>query len=545
MVDDQLRKISRSSLYDEIWEIAVTGVSKKYGIPYSKLLKICKKYQIPVPYSGYWTKISFGKPVEKFPLPQADDFEIDLVNDYLTGRKVKDKPIAKPPIDRKLTAGDKTSDSEAERKTENNELLEEKQVPKTPYKLVHGVNNIYQREKLYEEIWSKPVVDVAEQYGVSDVTIVKVCKSLEVPVPPRGYWAKIRSGDIIPRPSLKPTKGKTVKVGPKTHEGQKPTQVHIKFERLAFLEEDEKKAVLDAAEQISLSDANRPFHKNIISYRSTIKQWNKDDRKPDGSSKNPRSYSNSPPFLAGVISEDTLPRVFRLLDTLFRQIESMGGSINSNLTLNIRNELVSLSIYEEQDQVLHVMTKKEARDLLIYEDAKKHHSWASQPQIRKYDYVFNGRLVIEIRRGRYFRDKDSVKIESRLGEMLVDLYEESEVVRSERVEREEAVRKRKEEDRLKEERRQRYNQEVERTIALENEASDFAIACRIRSYVRAVEEGIDPSEMNEKTRTWIEWASKKADWYDPTVARDDEIFGVREHEKNADQKSLRSSRYYW
>ncbi len=46
---------------------------------------------------------------------------------------------------------------------------------------------------LYEEVWAKPVVDVAVQYGVSDVAIHKICKSLNVPVPPRGYWAKLKA----------------------------------------------------------------------------------------------------------------------------------------------------------------------------------------------------------------------------------------------------------------------------------------------------------------------------------------------------------------
>jgi len=59
---------------------------------------------------------------------------------------------------------------------------------------VNGKYNIYNREKLYEEVWAKPVVDVAVQYGVSDVVIHKNCKSLNVPVPPRGYWSKIRAG---------------------------------------------------------------------------------------------------------------------------------------------------------------------------------------------------------------------------------------------------------------------------------------------------------------------------------------------------------------
>jgi len=31
---------------------------------------------------------------------------------------------------------------------------------------------------------------------------------------------------------------------------------------------------------------------------------------------------------------------------------------------------------------------------------------------------------------------------------------------------------------------------------------------------------------------------KKADWFDPTVAREDELFGEREHEKSLAEKAL-------
>ena len=126
----------------------------------------------------------------------------------------------------------------------------------------------------------------------------------------------------------------------------------------------------------------------------------------------------------------------------------------------------------------------------------------------------------------------------------INIFEVSEIERVERVAREEAERKRKEEERLREERRNRYNLEVEKTIGLENEARDFEIACRIRSYARAVEKNISQEEMTDETRKWIDWALKKADWYDPTIARDDEVFGTREHEKSADQKALKRYGYY-
>jgi hypothetical protein len=45
------------------------------------------------------------------------------------------------------------------------------------------------REQLYEIIWSTPMVIAAKQYGLSDNGLRKKCKQLDVPTPPRGYWA--------------------------------------------------------------------------------------------------------------------------------------------------------------------------------------------------------------------------------------------------------------------------------------------------------------------------------------------------------------------
>jgi hypothetical protein len=60
----------------------------------------------------------------------------------------------------------------------------------------------YNREKLYEQIWAEPVQQVAKLYGISDVRLGKVCRILDIPVPPRGYWAKLRSGYKSRQPRL-------------------------------------------------------------------------------------------------------------------------------------------------------------------------------------------------------------------------------------------------------------------------------------------------------------------------------------------------------
>lgn len=58
------------------------------------------------------------------------------------------------------------------------------------------------REELYDLVWSNPVSTIAKDLGVSDVYLGRVCGSLEVPTPPRGYWRRLATGKAHPRPEL-------------------------------------------------------------------------------------------------------------------------------------------------------------------------------------------------------------------------------------------------------------------------------------------------------------------------------------------------------
>ena len=58
------------------------------------------------------------------------------------------------------------------------------------------------RQALYDLVWSKPMTEVAAELGVSDVALAKRCASVEVPVPPRGYWARVQAGQKPRRPAL-------------------------------------------------------------------------------------------------------------------------------------------------------------------------------------------------------------------------------------------------------------------------------------------------------------------------------------------------------
>ncbi|MES9811651.1 MAG: hypothetical protein ABW161_02640 [Candidatus Thiodiazotropha sp.] len=60
------------------------------------------------------------------------------------------------------------------------------------------------REELFEQVWQTPMTQLAKEYGVSDVGLAKVCKRMEVPRPPRGYWRKLEVGRAPSKPKLKP-----------------------------------------------------------------------------------------------------------------------------------------------------------------------------------------------------------------------------------------------------------------------------------------------------------------------------------------------------
>ena len=211
--------------------------------------------------------------------------------------------------------------------------------------------------------------------------------------------------------------------------------------------------------------------------------------------------------------------------------------------MTIRGEHVMLGITEGRDKTAHVLTKSEQKELEQYERDKLRRSFVWEPKFRKYDYIPNGKLRISAYGDSFFRDTKTTGVEERIGEILLALYMESERVRIEREKREEAQRKAEEEKRQRELRRQRYNDEIDRLDVLLNEASDFQVACRIRAYVASV---AAKSDMSDAEKEWIAWATAKADWYDPTVAAIDPVFGKRDHGEDAEHKRpTKRGPYFW
>jgi hypothetical protein len=58
------------------------------------------------------------------------------------------------------------------------------------------------REELYRKIWEKPTTKVAAEFGISDVGLGNICRKMDVPKPPLGYWRRIETGAKVEQTPL-------------------------------------------------------------------------------------------------------------------------------------------------------------------------------------------------------------------------------------------------------------------------------------------------------------------------------------------------------
>ncbi len=49
-------------------------------------------------------------------------------------------------------------------------------------------------DHLLLDVWDRPVTDIAAELGVSDKAVSKRCQRMDIPKPPRGYWAIVKTG---------------------------------------------------------------------------------------------------------------------------------------------------------------------------------------------------------------------------------------------------------------------------------------------------------------------------------------------------------------
>ena len=53
---------------------------------------------------------------------------------------------------------------------------------------------VFSRKDLYDLVWSDSLTALSKKYNISDNSLRKVCKRMDIPLPDQGHWNKIKAG---------------------------------------------------------------------------------------------------------------------------------------------------------------------------------------------------------------------------------------------------------------------------------------------------------------------------------------------------------------
>ncbi len=358
------------------------------------------------------------------------------------------------------------------------------------------------REELFEQIWSKPTTKLAMEYGISDVGLAKICKKLNIPRPPKGYWLRKYPGKP---PTLPPTKGPTEHVIQKWVMPALELDSAQKSEREMLIDQEKLPANL-----LQANEGSEELHRLAL---RTQEQLLKAASKK---SKSDRSWVRGGPKSLNVcVSPPLIHRAIPIMDVLVKGLEKRKHKIaleNGQTYVTVMGEKFSITLEETSTRIDHEPTEKEIRQMEKY-------SWM-RPE--KYDYLPSGRLSLKIDKDSYghrrsWNDGKKKRIENCLNDVIIGLIDSAFKEKSRRAENERRERERKEYEKLKHEKQEAIRKEKAKLKDLETVAEDWHKSQKLRAFIEAVRHVSDDVRIGtgEDVSDWLDWATQQADRLDP------------------------------
>jgi hypothetical protein len=378
------------------------------------------------------------------------------------------------------------------------------------------------REELYKQVWTTSIVKLAAEYGLSDVGFAKVCKRYDVPRPGLGYWAKKQNGQNPPqKPLPKNIKPEFQKItirphSPEYDENGGPNEP----ENIAFERDDKNR--------ITVSDTLIEPHPLVAKTQSSLQSAKIDN---EGRVR-PRANKT----LDVIIGPNSIDRAMRIMDSFIKALEKRSHSVSviesekgkSNVCV-INGENIHITLFESLAQEERPLTRAEERD-------KKHAPWRYEKPM--YRYFPNGRLSFKIltetrcRCRRQWNETQKHQLDKFLNAIIISMLQIAEEIKIDRLQREEARRKREAWEKERAEKLNLIRQEEQRLENFHAEIDAWHKSQRMRQYIRAVHDTVTakhgPMQEGSPLHKWIIWATQQADRADPLATSPPSILDEKE-----------------
>jgi len=403
------------------------------------------------------------------------------------------------------------------------------------------------REDLYELAWSKPVSQLAADFGISDVALAKRCRRLGIPLPGRGYWARLDAGQTPYRPKLPKREPQWGDDGALT---LAPT---VSAHSATLLSSREAQETLETAAPETV--AARIAALSIVRSTSVLDAL-QSVRRTAMRAKHPRRAEltfdrgeRGGPIFAIDVTPEALDRALLLADSILRAAESLGWVFDDPQKLR---EIQGKPVVDGRANLSHEDSKSESEPhigrLLVEgeqvalrieerfrEEAVEPTAAQLSREKREYGYraprkVFVPTGALRVTRLDTYRscggpdrrswyDRKGRLVEEQIHEVLLGFYELALSIKERREKDEREAREREEQERRRKEWEAIRAANQKLITQLEADAGAWHRARYLRRYIRAARDALGgevlPARFRDKTIDYLDWAERYVNQLDP------------------------------
>jgi hypothetical protein len=369
------------------------------------------------------------------------------------------------------------------------------------------------RSELYSLVWSKAMIHVAKDVGLSGRGLAKLCRRHDIPVPRRGYWARLLHGHKPKQSDLPPSpQGQDLLIEIRATE---PAPGAVK---------NAEGSVSVEAQAESRSDYRLTVNETVIDPHPDLRRTDRELRKkkPDDSG---RVQAIGDSCFSVHVAPASVERCIRILNTLCNGFDRRQYSIATKpgdgtqvLCVTVQDQVLGFSLEERVRKRLYDPAPTEVARM-------KREPWFKP---RRYVEEPTGALILKLEglpvygsRGLRWADKQKAGLEERLNEFMVGLIDTAVAVKAWSTEQVRLKLEREEVERRAAEKEARAGLERARLCFLEEQADLWHRRERLTQYLDALrrrsESGQHSPEEQSCALKWMKWAEDYLSQRDTTA----------------------------
>jgi hypothetical protein len=351
------------------------------------------------------------------------------------------------------------------------------------------------RQELYDLVWSEPLTKLAVKFDVTPSQLKTICIEFEIPLPKNGYWSKLKFNKEVEIFALKPFAKKVVSFA----EYRK-----VKIKQPAMHEPP----FLSTTIQKEL--ATKKLKSKMVEVYTI-------DHSPKNKNNKETNISVSIDKILNVSSESgEHKRALNFANCFYKNFIKRGHKIvfvenHRFYNYNGRKFVVFGEMYD--------LFLREVNNRTMVKHTK--YSWESAT------YTPSGKLCLKLDNWHYkeWSDSKTKPLVTKVHDIIDFLEKRAKQDIQDRIDREIS----------RENRRLKEIEEARAAKIKAKDVSDFKLLInssgrwhksqQLRNYLSTYEDRMKSNgELTKELMDWLDWARKKADWYDPFMEAEDDIF---------------------